>query len=135
MTFSPAANMRDRRVLARQYRDLAKANGCVRCGKPGPGLHFHHRSGTVKIANPGEMLGYALDSFLAELEKCDVLCATCHAQVHHPMPEHGTITRYNGRLQCRCAECRAAWAGYMRERERRRQRADEPHAGVESPVE
>src|SRR5256884_607976 len=101
--------MADRRVVHRQYRDLAKARGCARCGASGPGLHFHHRPGTTKRGNPGLLVGnVSLDEYLAEVEKCDVLCAHCHARQHYPEPAHGTIGRYNGVLQCRCDACRAA---------------------------
>lgn len=73
--------MAERRALQRQYRDLAKQQ-CARCGST-KHLGFHHRDPSTKRANPGWLVGNtSLDRYLEELEKCDVLCASCHA-THH----------------------------------------------------
>jgi hypothetical protein len=58
---------------------------CVRCGEDHPAtLTFHHRSDTKKDFEIGNILklGVSLKRILAEIEKCDVLCANCHAKEH-----------------------------------------------------
>lgn len=60
--------------------ELKKA--CVRCGFDHPGaLHFHHtRDKTAKVSG---MLHYkGISVVMAEMDKCIVLCANCHAIEH-----------------------------------------------------
>jgi hypothetical protein len=55
--------------------------GCADCGYKGHpvALQFDHRPGTVKIRDikSGQHLGWA--ALMVEIEKCDVVCANCHA--------------------------------------------------------
>lgn len=56
---------------------------CKRCGysKSKRALAFHHRDRSMKkfqICGP-TVLGWA--KLVAEAEKCDLLCANCHAEV------------------------------------------------------
>lgn len=61
----------------------ARAGGCVRCPeKRLPCLDFHHRDPAEKDGNIGEFRRYARKKLLAEIAKCDVLCANCH-RMHH----------------------------------------------------
>jgi hypothetical protein len=65
--------------------EYKKTLSCVRCEESHPAtLTFHHRDGTEKnfeIANIVKM-GVSLKKIIAEIEKCDVLCANCHAKEH-----------------------------------------------------
>ena len=59
--------------------------GCEKCGETNPiVLQFHHRPGTNKLFGVGNTSSRERkwDIILAELEKCDVLCANCHRLVH-----------------------------------------------------
>lgn len=53
-------------------------NPCVVCGEDDPVvLEFDHRE--IKDFDIGQALSYrAWDAILAEIAKCDVLCANCH---------------------------------------------------------
>lgn len=43
-------------------------------------MHFDHRPGTVKEFDVGwAVRGYSRRRILAEIEKCDLVCANCHA--------------------------------------------------------
>lgn len=55
-------------------------NGCMDCGNDNlVVLEFDHRPGEVKMFNVGQQAGVVSDeAFLAEIEKCDVVCANCH---------------------------------------------------------
>ena len=44
---------------------------------------------------------------LTELEKCQLLCHSCHKEKH--AAEHGTISRYRHH-KCRCQPCKDAWS-------------------------
>ena len=58
---------------------------CVRCGENHPAtLTFHHKNSSKKsfeIAN-AIRFGVSLKRLITEIEKCEVLCANCHAKEH-----------------------------------------------------
>jgi hypothetical protein len=58
---------------------------CARCGESHPAtLTFHHKNNSEKSFEIGNALGIgvSLKRLLAEIEKCEVLCANCHAKEH-----------------------------------------------------
>ena len=90
----PEKFRRDRRLhyarsssLGREKREvlvLESGGECVRCGVKYDGynlaiFHFHHRDPTTKSANIANL---SLAASLDELDKCDLLCANCHALTH-----------------------------------------------------
>jgi hypothetical protein len=65
--------------------DYKKTLKCVRCDESHPAtLTFHHREDADKQFEIGNAikLGIGLDRLKAEIGKCDVLCANCHAKEH-----------------------------------------------------
>ena len=65
--------------------DYKKNLKCIRCNENHPAtLTFHHRNATEKSFEIGNAiaLGVSLKRLVAEIEKCDVLCANCHAKEH-----------------------------------------------------
>lgn len=84
----------------KDYIALYKASaGCRRCGynKNTKALHFAHRNPETKyrdkygkIVEPSDMIKgryrprYGIETIIAEIAKCDVLCANCHAEDTHP---------------------------------------------------
>jgi len=65
-----------------KYYNLLKEGKCIKCGFDEPAaLVFDHRDDVDKIAGVGRMvsLGYKWETIIAEIEKCDLLCANCHA--------------------------------------------------------
>jgi hypothetical protein len=65
--------------------EYKKTLSCVRCEENHPAtLTFHHRQGTEKSFEIGNIvgLGVSLKRIIAEIEKCEVLCANCHAKEH-----------------------------------------------------
>jgi hypothetical protein len=68
---------------------LKSERGCDRCGySANPrALQFHHLDPTTKIAAVTRMIGkYVWETVLAEIEKCVLLCANCHAEEHTGLP-------------------------------------------------
>ncbi|MBY0526703.1 MAG: hypothetical protein K2R98_25135 [Gemmataceae bacterium] len=66
----------------------AKNRPCADCGLPYPYyvMEFDHRENEIKICNVGTMMarkGYSLGQVLAEIAKCDVVCANCHREGTH----------------------------------------------------
>jgi hypothetical protein len=66
--------------LLRFYKVLS---ACSRCGynDDARALHFHHRDPGHKEFNLAAAYDYGWQRIEAELRKCDVLCANCHAVV------------------------------------------------------
>lgn len=69
-----------------------KAGGkCCKCGynKCLAALQFHHRNPKDKLFIITDYLwgrtkGYNDQDLLEEVDKCDLLCANCHAELHYP---------------------------------------------------
>jgi len=65
--------------------EYKKTLECIRCSENHPAtLTFHHRNTSEKSFEIGNAiaLGISLKRLVAEIEKCDVLCANCHAKEH-----------------------------------------------------
>jgi len=61
----------------------ARIGGCIQCGeKRLECLDFHHRDRTTKLGHIGEFRKFGIRRLLAEIAKCDVLCANCHRTFH-----------------------------------------------------
>ena len=69
-----------RKLKAIEY----KGGKCQRCGydKYPDVLEFHHRDPTEKEATWTKMRLWGWEKTLTELDKCDMLCANCHREVH-----------------------------------------------------
>src|SRR5690242_15313873 len=78
---------RDRRNLVRKFlQEYKQSRGCMDCKIKYPYwiLQFDHRPGEEKLgtlATMGTLVG--LDKVKEEVEKCDVVCANCHADRTH----------------------------------------------------
>lgn len=83
------------------------ARGCLHCGETEPAcLDFHHRDQANKTMKLSQLVtyGHAKGTLLAEIAKCDVLCANCHRTVHDDTSDHvGRIELVQGRLRARGA--------------------------------
>lgn len=63
---------------------------CTQCGYDSciDALHFHHRE--KKDATISSLIGsYRAKKVWKEIEKCELLCANCHAEVHYKMRRTG----------------------------------------------
>lgn len=67
-------------------KELKSKLACIRCGfdKHPSALHFHHKDPSQKEASIARAirLGWSKNKFILEINKCDVLCANCHAIEH-----------------------------------------------------
>jgi hypothetical protein len=63
-----------------------KGGKCIRCGykkKVAAAFSFHHRDPSTKqFALSRAFFGKAWNELKAEVDKCDLLCVRCHAEVH-----------------------------------------------------
>ena len=57
---------------------------CSRCGydKSPNALCFHHRNPEIKNDIISKMYALAWDRLRLEIDKCDLLCLNCHAEIH-----------------------------------------------------
>lgn len=66
--------------------DAAKSGPCQDCGRddlPPYCKDFHHRDPALKHKEVRLMATHSMERLLAEIAKCDVLCAICHRIRHH----------------------------------------------------
>lgn len=85
-------------LLKTEIRELKLRQGCALCGynKSSFALQFAHidastkyRDRNGKIVEPSDMIKgrhrsrYSRATVLAEIEKCIILCANCHAEITH----------------------------------------------------
>ena len=75
-----AAYNRDRRDNRQLLIDQMKAVPCADCGGTFPPvcMDFDHLDGSAKDFNIGSSTTTALRKVLAEIAKCEVVCANCH---------------------------------------------------------
>lgn len=75
---------RQRRIVdyVTEYKRQAS---CAHCGERHVAcLHFHHRNAEEKDFSISTAVfhGWGIERIMAEIAKCDVLCANCHAKHH-----------------------------------------------------
>lgn len=68
------------RVARRQIIDSIKNVPCMDCGQAFPpcAMDFDHRGDKRSEVALMAMQEYSVNSILAEIEKCDIVCANCH---------------------------------------------------------
>lgn len=74
-------NRRQREKTVAFYRELKKGQPCADCGRifHPSAMQWDHRPDSVKVDDVSRMYGLSRDKVLAEIEKCDLVCANCHA--------------------------------------------------------
>lgn len=74
----PASSSKLSKAAQKIYEWL-KSQPCFDCGRSFPieCMDFDHRPDEVKIHSPQKFFGN-MEKFLAELAKCDLVCACCH---------------------------------------------------------
>ena len=67
-----------------------KGGKCVKCGydKYYGALDFHHRDPSEKDVNFIKLRKRNWCDYKRELDKCDLVCKNCHAEIHRQLPRH-----------------------------------------------
>ena len=62
---------------------LKLETGCQICGykKSSYSLHYHHVDPSTKLFSVSESINFSKEKILAEISKCQLLCANCHGEV------------------------------------------------------
>ena len=71
--------------IIRWFRDYKRTCSCSICGESRPAcLTFHHRDPSDKLIEVSILVARhnKRERILAEIAKCDVMCANCHADLH-----------------------------------------------------
>ena len=79
---STKCNEKAQRIKRQEYLDAIKLKkGCARCGykEAAEALQFNHLDPETKSFNIGECKRKNLETINKEIDKCEVLCANCHA--------------------------------------------------------
>lgn len=77
----------------KQFVDELKKGPCKDCGNrfnPWQ-MDFDHRDRSTKGGNISRLLKYGKKKLLAELEKCDLVCANCHRNRTHAKEDHAPV--------------------------------------------
>jgi hypothetical protein len=74
----------------RRVRNEAKAAPCADCGVQYPYyvMDFDHRPDEVKLFEMSDSYTLRMELMLAEIAKCDVVCANCHRERTHTRRQH-----------------------------------------------
>lgn len=84
--YSQEVRQRNRALIRETVQQLKKGKPCEDCGEIHPywAMEYDHVRGT-KLFNIGDAgrNNLKLDTVLAEIEKCDLVCATCHRYRTH----------------------------------------------------
>lgn len=72
--------IRFKETLVKEFGGACKACGYDRCLAA---LHFHHKDPDTKSFNVNYSGAKNLESLRKEAQKCDLLCANCHAEVEN----------------------------------------------------
>jgi 5-methylcytosine-specific restriction endonuclease McrA len=75
--------MLDRYRRRRAAAEAERGGACERCGNV-DNLHFHHRNPAEKAFTIARGSSFSEKRWRTELDKCDLLCETCHIQQHTP---------------------------------------------------
>jgi hypothetical protein len=98
---------RKRRLSAIEYL----GEKCNECGSL-EDLHFHHKDPQNKSFTLAKAASFSEERWWNEVDKCILLCGTCHSNHHASIAQCGTPQRYwRG---CRCDLCKAANTEYSR---------------------
>ena len=89
--FTSCKKCRSRRQVDRyiSYKQKAieyKGGECIHCGynKNIAALDFHHRDPQKKDPDWKLLRHRKFETILRELDKCDLVCKNCHAELHYP---------------------------------------------------
>ncbi len=70
--------------MLRQYKS---DKGCALCDESHPAALDLHHIGDDKLFNVSSMVGHVSnETLMAEVEKCEVICANCHRKLHYKEP-------------------------------------------------
>lgn len=85
-----AVNKR-RRTRDKFLVDLKVKTGCAKCGysKVAGAMDYHHIDPKTKSGQVGQLIYGSMDKFMEEVDKCILLCATCHREFHHYEKKYG----------------------------------------------
>jgi len=76
-------NRRRFELITNYSNQLKASKGCEICGynKCVQALEWHH-TGSEKEVDPSRAMSISLPQYLKEVEKCLLLCANCHREIH-----------------------------------------------------
>lgn len=81
------AQIKHRKNEMKKYvHNLKLQHSCKYCGENHPAaLDFHHRDPEQKELSINDVIkaGWSFDRLVAEIEKCDIICANCHRKLHY----------------------------------------------------
>jgi len=89
ITYNTEASRKKKRKAVEYKNGKCKICGYNKCINA---LEFHHRDPSTKKENWDNMSGWRWERIVKELDKCDLLCANCHREIHYDTfdPKYGS---------------------------------------------
>ncbi|WP_089788608.1 homing endonuclease associated repeat-containing protein [Natronobacterium haloterrestre] len=119
-------SLRRRSRLRSWLNGIKRERACSRCHEDTAAcLDFHHVDTAAKEMAVGKMVtfGYGKERLREEIEKCEVLCANCHRQLHFTQPDDERRRWVHDRKRSagcnRCGESDSACLDYHHDNERK----------------
>ena len=107
--YKDKAKQRDyaRKWVAARRKKYFPGDRCTCCGST-EDLCLHHRDKKTKVGH--NIWSWSKSRREAEIAKCDVVCASCHMELHAKEARVARIHGYSSTYKsgCRCAACREA---------------------------
>jgi hypothetical protein len=86
------------RFIRKIFTTVIDKGSCAVCGESNPAcLDYHHKNPEEKLFPICTAYNHSVKEVLAEIEKCEVLCANCHRKLHA-----GVISSPNAQEACDC---------------------------------
>lgn len=121
--------MLERYYIRRDYAYKKLGGKCIVCGSKEE-LNLDHLDPKQKSFNISQLWSISQERFDVELDKCQILCKTCHKaknlmdkNTKAAIRTHGTLSSYR---YCKCQQCRDAYKIYWQSYKPRKKRPAPP---------
>ena len=93
---------------------------CIKCGynKCLAALHFHHTDPAKKDWKPSRLMSYRWELVKEELDKCELLCANCHMEMHEGITEFSLIRNPAGQRKTYPKICPTCKSNFQAEKQK-----------------
>lgn len=83
----------EKRLEIKAAINALKARPCMDCGQTFDPvcMDFDHRDPSTKRKSVAWMIAHGMNAVLAEIEKCDLVCANCHRLRTHRSRDHKDV--------------------------------------------
>jgi hypothetical protein len=95
---------------------------CVKCGynKSLAALDFHHIDPLTKEWKPTRLMSYRWEIVKQELDKCELICANCHRELHEGVTDFSLLRNPKGQRKTYVKVCQTCECKFKTEKQKRK---------------